>query len=61
MRMEIEFNMDNAAFEEAPEEEVNRILNVIGSKVMNGFVGGAIHDVNGNNIGNWDIWLEEEE
>ena len=55
MKFELSFNMDNAAFDEYPEKEVDRILMVISRCVTIGYTYGNIRDFNGNTIGTWNI------
>jgi len=55
MEFTLNFNMDNAAFDTAPEQEVKRILLVAAERVEQGVTRSLIRDVNGNNIGRWDI------
>jgi len=59
MKITININMDNAAFED--EGEVKRILNTMVDR-MDDIVrpgdGGKLRDVNGNTVGNWTV--EEE-
>ena len=45
---------DNAAFTDAPEAEIARILRRIAERVERGEQSGGILDVNGNGIGDWD-------
>jgi hypothetical protein len=54
MKLTIEINMDNAAFDENPEWEVGRILNKIISCLDNRSLSDlseALYDMNGNKIG----------
>ena len=51
----IEFNTENAAFEEGGIEEITRILLRLVQKIGAGLEAGSILDVNGNRIGSWDI------
>lgn len=57
------FDMGNAAFDDGnATEEAARILGVIAAKVRGGYEGGAVHDVNGNRIGDWSAdWPEPED
>ena len=50
--MKIEFNTDNAAFEDLQSESV-RILRDIAKKIESGKVAGKIVDINGNTCGTW--------
>ena len=55
MDFKLEINMDNAAFTEYPEEELSRILADAGNKITDGHTSAHIYDINGNNVGNWEI------
>ena len=55
MDFELKFNMDNAAFEQYPEGETERILIEIGRMVIEGSCYGNISDINGNKIGTWSF------
>lgn len=56
MKMTIEFDMDNAAFTDWPEKEIERILHKIASDVTASDVYyRAIMDTNGNRIGYVEI------
>jgi hypothetical protein len=48
-------NMDNAAFGEAPEFELVRLLDVITGRLKSGYTEGVLMDANGNKVGRWDI------
>lgn len=52
---QIQFETGNAAFEDSPADETARILREIASKLESGFQSGKVYDVNGNNIGKWDL------
>ena len=55
MEFRLQFNMDNAAFEDNAGE-VESILNEIADQFQRGLVrSGAIRDSNGNAIGEWEI------
>ena len=58
MKITIEINMDNAAFED--EGEVKRILNDMTRK-MDDIVrpgdGGNLRDINGNTVGKWIVTI----
>ena len=56
--MKVQFNTDNAAFEENAQEEISRILCKIARQVETGSEAGAVIDYNGNKIGRWDITAE---
>lgn len=53
--MKIEFNTDNAAFDDGCWEEINRILKDISDKVRFGYEYGPVRDINGNKIGQWSL------
>ena len=55
MEFRLNFNMDNAAFDDAPEKECADILRWIGTKVRQGKTSAAILDANGLKIGAWEI------
>jgi hypothetical protein len=55
MNFMVNFNMDNATFEETPEIEIRDHLVKIANMVMGGRVFGTIMDTNGNKIGDWEI------
>ncbi len=48
-------DMDDAAMDENPREEVARILRETADKVENGTDYGNLRDINGNNVGHWDL------
>mgnify|MGYP003418159046 CR=1 FL=1 len=54
--MKIQFNTDNAAFEEyGLWEETDRILKDISYKIRLGYEYGPVRDINGNKIGTWSL------
>jgi hypothetical protein len=56
MRLAISFDMDNAAFEDAPAAEAARILREIAKAVeADDSPNGNIRDANGNRVGSWEI------
>jgi len=57
MNIKIQFETGNAAFEDAPEKEIARILRGIIERIADGACpdGGSIRDYNGNRIGEWSI------
>ena len=57
MMVKIEFETDNAAFEDMGEKEVYRILDSIKSWIGSGASSGYIHDYNGNTVGEWSFHL----
>jgi hypothetical protein len=54
MEFKLNFKMDNAAFEDNPEE-VQTILKNIGFDISKGYGQGMLRDSNGNMIGEWKI------
>ena len=55
MYLELNIQMDNAAFDVAPEVELNVILLRVGSDILGGLVFGNCVDANGNSVGQWEI------
>ena len=55
MKFKMEINMDNAAFDDAPEKEVLRILVSVGRQVADGYTFNDCYDLNGNKAGRWEI------
>jgi len=55
MEFTLSFNMDNAAFQFEPEQEVSRILLEVAEKVELGVTRTIIRDANGNKVGGWEI------
>ena len=49
----LKFDTDNSAFDDAPREEIARILKEAAEKVIYGENDGKILDENGNTIGKW--------
>lgn len=60
-KFSIEFECDNAAFEEDPAQEVSRILTRTASHVLNGHTEGRVKDINGNTIGRWSLELDDDD
>ena len=52
MKITIEFDTDNAAFDE-PAQEIDYILQGIGNAIRLGVTDGPCHDHNGNKVGRW--------
>lgn len=48
-------NTDNAAFEDAPGEEVARILEATASRLRNLAQSGNLRDFNGNAVGSFEL------
>ena len=46
---------DNAAFEDAPGEEVARILEETAAKLRNMAQSGNLRDINGNKVGTFEL------
>ena len=53
MKIQIEINTHNQAFED--EQELNRILKEIIKKIASGIKEGSLSDINGNKVGNFSI------
>lgn len=53
-QLTIQINTDNAAFEDK-EEEISRLLKEVSRKIENGISSGNLKDLNGNNVGNFDL------
>ena len=51
----LKFKQDNAAFADDYIAEHARILSKIAKQIESGKEYGEIHDVNGNNIGEWSM------
>ena len=49
----LEFDTINAAFGDAPDTEVARLLREVAGKVEARHTEGVLRDVNGNRIGSW--------
>lgn len=60
----LEFSTDNAAFADAPDSEVARILREIADKIESAGphgaleIGGKVADENGNTVGEWSLKVE---
>ena len=55
MKFKMEIKMDNAAFTEMPERELDRILQDVGQGIVDGVTYGFCRDLNGNTVGTWEI------
>lgn len=54
MKITIEINTDNAAFEDRGQE-IHRLLSVVQSKIIKGLCGGPLYDFNGNKVGKFEV------
>lgn len=54
MKIMIEFDTDNAAFENDRDTECARILRLVADRIANGETSGRLRDINGNDIGTWE-------
>ncbi len=59
-QIRIQYQIDNASFDETPLPETKRILNEILECIRNGSLGGLIQDLNGNGVGAWVIEGHDE-
>lgn len=59
-QIRIQYQIDNAAFDDTPLPETKRILNEILECIEAGQQGGLITDSSGNGIGAWVIEGNEE-
>jgi hypothetical protein len=55
MRFDMHFDMDNAAFEDAPHMEIKTIFDGIVELVRMNVEEGTIFDSNGNKVGEWGV------
>lgn len=55
MEFSLNFNMDNAAFEDFAAGEIERILKAVVVDARSGYTFLSIMDANGNKIGSWEI------
>jgi hypothetical protein len=53
MSFTMQFDMDNAAFDDDPATEAARIIEEVASLIKEGAESGECRDINGNFIGNW--------
>ena len=53
MKFKIEFDCDNAVFEETPLTETSRLLVEVSKKVRDGRMESCVIDYNGNKIGKY--------
>lgn len=56
----LNLNTEGAAFEDAREQEVARLLRKIADQVSEGRTDApVVHDVNGGNVGSWELTFPE--
>jgi hypothetical protein len=55
MKFTCEIDMDNAAFEDAPDAELSSLLKVVSYSVNQGHRDGEIRDKNGNTVGKFAV------
>lgn len=53
--LKLQFDIDNAAFDEDTEREAAAVLQHVVDALINGECSGKIRDKNGNTIGEWEI------
>lgn len=58
MKLRIEIDCDNAAFDRVPEVEVCRILGYTINMLTNGAKDKKLYDASGNHVGR--VWYEDE-
>lgn len=58
MHFEMKINMENSAFEERPEAELMRILDVVAARILKGVTVGSCMDSNGNSVGEFEIVVD---
>lgn len=56
--MNIQYNEENAAFEDDGAFENARILRKLANLVENGESSGVLYDLNGNRVGTWEAGNE---
>lgn len=59
MKLILEINMDNAAFDIMPERELQALLTKVSLQIGAGKVESGIIDVNGNKVGFFEIQDED--
>ncbi len=59
MHFEMKIDMDDAAFDDFPEFELYRILQVVEKKLIDGSTFGSVFDANGNKAGEWMIVTDD--
>jgi len=55
MKITIQFETDNAAFEDDASREVDQIMEAVSLAVLMGVNEGAVRDTNGNTIGKFTV------
>jgi len=55
MKFKLNIDMDNAAFDECPEEELQDLLERVKQRLAGGVTEGKIVDINGNMVGKFEI------
>jgi hypothetical protein len=55
MKLKIEIDMDNSAFEDNPNELSEILADLAGSLKYRKFNDGSIRDSNGNTVGSWSV------
>jgi len=55
MEFKLNINMDNAAFEDCPEDELQDLLERVKQRLAGGVTEGKIVDLNGNCVGEFKI------
>ncbi len=58
MDLKLIINMDNAAFDDEPATETARLLERVAQQVRDGRESAPVMDINGNNVGYWEIHAE---
>ena len=63
MKLKLEINLDNAAFEESPDLEAANILSDLARRIREhgtASLSPTLRDTNGNTVGSWEIESEQE-
>ncbi len=61
MKFRLEIESGNAAFADSPEIELARLLRLTADRLEFGDRAGALIDINGNRVGDWNLELPEVE
>ncbi len=61
MKFNLEIKSSNAAFADSPEIETVRLLRQTADRLEAGAEFGALMDINGNRVGDWNLELPEVE